>query len=61
MALLKKLLNKSESASLFPQQIKATPVNTNTDNSPISLKEVSKLLTEDSEFIDLISESVTNR
>ncbi len=61
MALFKKLLNKSEKESLFPQQIKMAPVTVNADNSARSLKDVSRLLIDDSEFINLICESVSNR
>jgi hypothetical protein len=59
MALLKKILNKSETESLFPQQIKATHVTASVSESVISSEVVAKLLMMDSEFIARIHESVT--
>src|SRR6185437_8867502 len=59
MALLKKFLNKPETESLFPQQIKATSPSVKMNESAITSEAVARLLREDSEFIARIHDSVT--
>ncbi len=61
MVLFKNVSGKPKAQSVFPQPIKASSAKTKPGESSVIPEAIAKLLMENTEFIDRISEAITSR